>query len=97
LPEEVELVRRVRRHCDLLILVIYSGRPLIIGDVLDSCDAIVASWLPGTEAQGIADVLFGKLPFTGRLPYEWPETMEQVSSPNGHAPLFALSFGLTTD
>jgi beta-glucosidase len=97
LPEEVELVRRVRRQCDLLILVIYSGRPLIIGDVLDSCDAIVASWLPGTEADGIADVLFGKLPFTGRLPYEWPETMEQVSSPNGHAPLFALSFGLTTD
>ena len=97
LPEEVELVRRVRRHCDLLILVIYSGRPLIIGDVLDSCDAIVASWLPGTEAQGIADVLFGKVPFTGRLPYEWPETMEQVSSPNGHAPLFALSYGLTTD
>jgi beta-glucosidase len=97
LPEEVELVRRVRRHCDRLILVIYSGRPLIIGDVLDSCDAIVASWLPGTEAQGIADVLFGKLPFTGRLPYEWPETMEQVGSPNGHAPLFALSFGLTTD
>jgi beta-glucosidase len=96
LPEEVELVRRVRRHCDLLILVIYSGRPLIIGDVIGSCDAIVASWLPGTEAQGIADVLFGKLPFTGRLPYEWPETMEQVSSPNGHAPLFALSFGLTT-
>jgi len=97
LPEEVELVRRVRRHCDLLILVIYSGRPLIIGDVLDSCDAIVASWLPGTEAQGISDVVFGKLPFTGRLPYEWPETMEQVSSPNGHAPLFPMSFGLTVD
>jgi len=96
-PGDVELVRRVRDHCDLLVLVLYSGRPLIIGDVLHSCDAIVASWLPGTEAQGIADVLFGKVPFTGRLPYEWPETMEQVSSRNGHAPLFALSYGLTTD
>jgi beta-glucosidase len=94
--EEVELVRRVRRQCDLLVLVIYSGRPLIIGAVLDSCDAIVASWLPGTEANGIADVLFGRRPFTGRLPYEWPVTMEQVSSRNGHAPLFALSYGLTT-
>ena len=96
LTEEVELVRRVRRQCDRLVLVIYSGRPLIIGEVLDSCDAIVASWLPGTEAQGIADVLFGRQPFTGRLPYEWPETMEQVSSPNGQAPLFPMSYGLTT-
>jgi beta-glucosidase len=95
--EEVELVRRVRRQCDLLVLVMYSGRPLIIGAILDSCDAIVASWLPGTEANGISDVLFGKQPFTGRLPYEWPATMEQVSSRNGHAPLFALSYGLTTD
>ena len=96
MPEEVALVRRVRPRCKVLVLVIYSGRPLIIGDVIDSCDAIVASWLPGTEAQGIVDVLFGRLPFTGRLPYAWPETMQQVTSPNGHAPLFALSHGLTT-
>jgi beta-glucosidase len=94
--EEVELVRRVRRQCDLLVLVIYSGRPLIIGEVLNVCDAIVASWLPGTEAQGIADVLFGREPFTGRLPYEWPETMDQVRSRNGRAPLFPISHGLTT-
>jgi len=94
--EEVELVRRVRRQCDLLVLVIYSGRPLIIGEVLNSCDAVVASWLPGTEAHGIADVLFGAQPFTGRLPYDWPETMDQVRSPNGSAPLFPISYGLTT-
>jgi beta-glucosidase len=92
----VELVRRVRRHCELLVLVIYSGRPLVIGDVLGSCDAIVASWLPGTEAQGISDVLFGIEPFTGRLPYEWPRTMEQVSSRNDGDPLFPLGYGLTT-
>lgn len=94
--EDVELVRRVRRHCDLLVLVIYSGRPLIIGEVLESCDAVVASWLPGSEAHGIADVLFGKEPFTGRLPYAWPATMEQLRSPDGSAPLFPLSYGLTT-
>ncbi len=95
-PDEVALVRRVRRDCDLLVLVIYSGRPLIIGDVLVSCDAIVASWLPGSEADGIADVLFGSLPFTGRLPYEWPKAMDQVRSPNGVPPLFPMSYGLTT-
>ena len=93
--EDVELVRRLRRQCDVLVLVIYSGRPLIIGEVLDSCDAIVASWLPGTEAHGIADVLFGRQPFTGRLPYDWPETMDDVRSRNGRAPLFPISYGLT--
>jgi beta-glucosidase len=94
--DEVDLVRRVRRHCNLLILVIYSGRPRIIGDVLDLSDAIVASWLPGTEARGIADVLFGKQPFTGRLPYAWPANMDHVISPNESWPLFPISYGLTT-
>jgi beta-glucosidase len=92
---QVELVRRVRSHCKTLVLVIYSGRPLIVGEVLGLCDAIVASWLPGTEAQGIADVLFGVAPFTGQLPFEWPKTMEQVRRRNGD-PLFPLSYGLTT-
>jgi len=94
--EEIALVARVRRHCNVLVLLIYSGRPLIIGDVLESCDAIVASWLPGTEAGGIADVLFGKEPFIGRLPHVWPASMKQVRSPNSSAPLFPLSYGLTT-
>src|SRR5260370_41494291 len=94
--DEIALVACVRRHCNVLVLVIYSGRPLIIGDVLESCDAIVASWLPGTEARGIADVLFGKEPFTGRLPHAWPASMEQVRSPDVGAPLFPLSYGLTT-
>lgn len=94
--EDVELVRRVRHYCRQLVLVIYSGRPLILGDVLDLCDAVVASWLPGTEANGIADVLFGIEPFTGRLPYHWPRAMAEVRSPNGTAPLFPLEYGLTT-
>lgn len=80
---QVELVHRVRRHCHSLVLVIYSGRPLVITEVLDSCDAIVASWLPGSEAEGIADVLFGLRPFSGRLPHAWP-------------PLFPYLYGLTT-
>src|SRR5260370_28783592 len=93
--EDVELVRRVRGQCDVLVVVIYSGRPLIIGEVLDSSDALVAAWLPGTEANGVAYVLFGTQPFTGRLPYDWPETMDQGASRNGHAPLFPISYGLT--
>jgi beta-glucosidase len=95
--DEVALVQRVRGQCKLLVLVIYAGRPLIIGEVLDLCDAVVASWLPGTEASGIADVLFGIHPFTGRLPLDWPRDMSQVPWRAGDSPLYPLGHGLTTD
>lgn len=94
--EAVELVNRVRHYCRHLVLVIYSGRPLILGGIADVCDAVVAAWLPGTEADGIADVLFGTEPFSGRLPYAWPRTMDQVRSRDGGAPLFPFGHGLTT-
>jgi beta-glucosidase len=51
--------------------------------------------LPGTEGQGVADVLFGDLPFTGRLSYDWPRSMQQVPMPAGAEPLFPYNFGLT--
>jgi len=71
-PEDVALVQRMRARCDRLIVVLYSGRPLVVDAILDQCDALVAAWLPGTEATGIADVLFGDYPFHGTLPYAWP-------------------------
>jgi beta-glucosidase len=93
---DAALVHRVRRRCKILVLLIYSGRPLIIAEVLDACDAVVASWLPGTEADGIADVLFGIHPFTGRLPLAWPRDMNAVRSRTEAAPLYPLGYGLTT-
>lgn len=72
------LIKKTREHCEKLLLVIYSGRPLVIEDVVDDCDAIVAAWLPGTEANAIADVLYGDVPFTGKLSYNWPRSMEQI-------------------
>lgn len=88
-----ELLQRVRQHCDQLIVVIYSGRPLIISEQLDEWDALVAAWLPGSEADGIAGVLFGDHPFRGRLPYTWPRDMAQVAGESG-TPLFPYGFGL---
>ena len=43
-----------------MIVVLFSGRPLILKPILDDVDALIAAWLPGTEGDGIADVLFGK-------------------------------------
>lgn len=62
------------------ILVSVSGRPLIIpDDILDDFDAFVAAWLPGTEGDGVAEVFYGgDYDFTGKLPFSWPRSMDQV-------------------
>ena len=83
-------------ECGDLVVLIVSGRPLIVTDLIDGIDALVAGWLPGTEGQGVADVLFGTEPFTGTLPCTWPRSMDQV--PIGQEgvgdPLFPYGFGL---
>ncbi len=63
-----------------VILVILSGRPQVIEDptVLERCGAIVEAWLPGSRGIGVADVLFGDVNFTGKLPHTWPRTFEQI-------------------
>ncbi len=48
---------------------------MIIGAQLNQSDAFIAAFLPGTEGQGLADVLFGDQPFTGKLSFTWPRTM----------------------
>ncbi len=75
-----------------------SGRPMILGGVLDKADAVVAAWLPGTEGEGIADVLFGDFKPTGKLSFAWPRSMAQVAKHPGdkdYDPLFALGYGLS--
>ncbi|AEE44723.1 glycoside hydrolase family 3 N-terminal domain-containing protein [Cellulomonas fimi] len=82
------------------VVLVVAGRPQLVTDRLDAVDALVASWLPGTEGAGVADVLFGDRPFTGRLPVSWPATAEQVPvnvGDDAYAPLFAYGWGLRTD
>jgi beta-glucosidase len=80
-------------------VLIVSGRPQLIGDRLGKIDALVASWLPGTEGEGVADVLYGKRPFTGQLPVTWPKSESQLPINVGDAsydPQFPYGWGLTT-
>ena len=82
-------------RCNATVLVLVTGRPMIITDVLDDVDAVVAAWLPGTAGEGVADVLFGVTPFTGTLPMNWPRDITQV--PLGAEPdeyLFPIGHGL---
>ena len=79
-------------------LVLISGRPLVLGDALAQADAVVAAWLPGSEGQGVADVLLGDHKPTGKLPVSWPRSMAQLPINVGDAtydPLFPFGFGLT--
>ncbi len=71
---------------------------MIINDALPQADAFVAAWLPGTEGDGVADVLFGDYAPTGKLSFSWPRSMAQVPINVGDAkydPLFAVGHGLT--
>ena len=82
------------------VMVIVSGRPLILDPAQrNETDAIVASWLPGSEGAGVADDLFGVRPFTGKLPVSWPRTLAQepinVGDPH-YNPLYPYGYGLTT-
>ena len=82
------------------VVLVVSGRPMIIPPtMLQQIDALVASWLPGSEGAGVADVLFGKARFTGRLPVTWPRTVEQEPINVGDAsydPLYPFGWGLQT-
>jgi beta-glucosidase len=81
--EQLDVIRRVRDRVDRLIVLVISGRPLLVEDVLEDADAVVACWLPGTEADGIADVLLGRIAATGRLPTTWPRSHAQISGGDG--------------
>jgi len=74
LPDrDVALIAKVRPLVRKLIVVVMSGRPMILGDIA-AADAVVEAWLPGTEATGLADVLLGAKSFVGTTPYTWPKT-----------------------
>ena len=99
---DVAAVRRAKETGLPTIVVLFSGRPMILDGILPYADAIVAAWLPGTEGDGVADVLFGKHNPTGKLSHSWPKSMAQVPinvGPKGEkpkdAPLFEYGFGLS--
>ncbi|HVI20322.1 MAG TPA: glycoside hydrolase family 3 C-terminal domain-containing protein, partial [Gaiellales bacterium] len=82
------------------VVVVVSGRPLIIDPArLAKTDGLVEAWLPGSEGEGVSDTLFGRKPFTGKLPVTWPRTLAQEPINVGDAnydPLYPYGWGLRT-
>ncbi|MGN9762917.1 glycoside hydrolase family 3 protein [Streptomyces sp. SD31] len=98
-PADQAAVDKVCGAMKCAVLVV-SGRPQLIEDEsLAGIDALVASWLPGTEGDGVADVLYGKRPFTGQLPVTWPKSEAQLPINVGdtaYDPRYPYGWGLTT-
>ncbi|XP_047258240.1 beta-glucosidase BoGH3B [Capsicum annuum] len=81
------------------VVVVVSGRPVVLEPYVDKIDALVAAWLPGSEGQGVADVLFGDYGFTGKLARTWFKSVDQLPMNVGdrhYDPLFPFGSGLTT-
>ncbi len=97
--QDVAAINTMKAKGIPVVVILLSGRPMIIDPALKSSTAFVAAWLPGTEGQGVADVLFGDYSFTGKLPHSWPRSMQQIPVNVGDAaydPLFPYGFGLST-
>lgn len=97
LPEkDAALIAKAKASGAQVVTILLSGRPLILGPALDDSRAFVAAWLPGSEGQGVADVLFGDFKPTGKLPRLWPASNAHLRSDDRDAkPLFKRGYGLT--
>ncbi|WP_051552099.1 glycoside hydrolase family 3 protein [Nocardioides sp. URHA0020] len=94
-----QAIRTVCARTTSCTVLVVSGRPMIIPPaLLQQTDALVASWLPGSEGAGVADVLYGRSPFVGKLPVTWPRSVAQEPINIGdksYNPLYRYGFGLS--
>ena len=96
--ESLELIKKLRAQGTPVVAVMLSGRPLYVNPQINASDAFVEAWLPGSEGEGIADVLTGKYDFRGKLSFSWPKRPDQTPLNVGDAaydPQFPYGFGLT--
>jgi beta-glucosidase len=98
---DLQAIKKLQASCKKVVIILVSGRPLLIAHEVATWDALVAAWLPGTAGAGVADVLFGDRNFMGTLPVPWPKTAEQLpltlagDTSDGTAVLFPRYTGLS--
>jgi beta-glucosidase len=98
--QDIAVVNNLKSAGIPVVVLVISGRPMIINEILPQTDALLAAFLPGTEGQGIADVLFGDYNPTGKLSFSWPRSNDQlplnINKPEEeYDPLFAFGHGLS--
>jgi beta-glucosidase len=101
-PDELALIERVRARVDTLVLVLYAGRPRVLGDAVPLADAIVCAWLPGSEGAAVAEPILGASAFEARLRLRWPAADDDLplhpfgAPGGGPRALFEIGHGLAT-
>lgn len=96
---DIKLVKKMKALGKPVVVILMSGRPMIVEPILHYADAIFAAWLPGTEGSGITDVLLGDYQPKGLLSHSWPRSMDQIPVNIGdedYDPLYEYGFGITT-
>lgn len=96
--DDITLAKRCRKSGIPTITILLSGRPVILDGILENTSALLAAWLPGTEGEGIADILFGSFSPSGKLSMSWPRSAKQIPINKGDSPynpLFPYGYGLT--
>jgi beta-glucosidase len=96
-PANASQVSDICARTTRCLVILMSGRPLIVNTQLEQASAFIAAWLPGSEGAGMTDVLFGDAPFTGTLPVTWPNAVSQepINTGDGQTGLFPFGFGLS--
>ena len=93
--KDLDVIKHLKNKNIPVVVVLFSGRPMIITDEIDQWDSLVAAWLPGTEGQGISDVLFGDYNPTGKLSFSWPKSINQFPITKSDNYLFDFGYGLS--
>ena len=94
LEEDIQTINNLKDKGYKVLVLLISGRPMNIADHLDNWDGFAAIWLPGTEGNGVSDILFGDFPSTGKLSYPWPLNAEDGANAPENDLLYNIGFGL---
>jgi beta-glucosidase len=99
--EHQEYIKIYKKKGIKTVVVLVSGRPLVVTNQIENSDAFIAAWLLGSEGEGVAEVLFGDFNFSGKLPHSWPRSIADYKGKygpnfwdNSIQPLYPLGYGL---
>ena len=95
-PEDLETIKNIQSKGIPVVTIMVCWRTLVINKEIDNSEAFVVAWLPGSEGQGVSDVIFGDFDFQGKLSFSWPRYDDE--NPNigdkDYNPIFQYGYGL---
>lgn len=94
-----QMLRRIKARGIPTVVLLLTGRPMVVDNLLHDSDVLIAGWLPGTEGAGVSDILFGDFEPSGKLSHTWPRSMSQIPinwGDTSYDPLFTYQHGIQT-